>query len=70
MLKLHREIGIVVIGALTKGCREAIEKHLKDLIPFFTQSLESTHKFIRSNAMWTLSRQKKPVLLQQLTIFA
>ncbi|KAL1921910.1 uncharacterized protein VTP21DRAFT_10552 [Calcarisporiella thermophila] len=55
----HRECGILALGAVSEGCMDGIEPHLKDLVPYLIQSLNDAKPLVRSITCWTLGRYSR-----------
>ncbi|KLO11081.1 ARM repeat-containing protein [Schizopora paradoxa] len=53
---LHRESGILALGAMAEGCIDAIEPHLPTLIPYLINMLNDPKPLVRSITCWTLGR--------------
>ncbi|KDQ56392.1 hypothetical protein JAAARDRAFT_132617 [Jaapia argillacea MUCL 33604] len=53
---LHRESGILALGAMAEGCIDAIEPHLPMLIPYLITTLGDPKPLVRSITCWTLGR--------------
>ncbi|KAL9937734.1 hypothetical protein V8E36_003279 [Tilletia maclaganii] len=53
---LHRESGILALGAIAQGCIGGIQPHLPNLVPLLINTFQDTKPLVRSIACWTLSR--------------
>lgn len=52
----YRESAILVLGAISEGCMNAMVPYLPELCTFFIKALSDQKPLIRSIACWTLSR--------------
>eukprot|EP01065_Artemidia_motanka_P051105 TRINITY_DN8903_c0_g1_i1.p1 TRINITY_DN8903_c0_g1~~TRINITY_DN8903_c0_g1_i1.p1 ORF type:complete len:629 (+),score=121.07 TRINITY_DN8903_c0_g1_i1:241-1887(+) len=54
----QQEVAVLALGAIAKGCNDAVEPHLDQLIQHLLNLIESNSTFflVRSIACWTLSR--------------
>ncbi|ORZ18863.1 armadillo-type protein [Absidia repens] len=53
---IHRECGILTLGAVAEGGMQSIAHHLPQLIPFLLTQLNDTKPLVRSITCWTLGR--------------
>lgn len=53
---LERESAILALGAMAEGCIDAIEEHLKVLVPYLINTLNDPKPLVRSITCWTLGR--------------
>ncbi|KAI7899319.1 armadillo-type protein [Cokeromyces recurvatus] len=53
---LHRECGILALGAAAEGGMQEIAPHLPDLVPYLLNHLNDPKPLVRSITCWTLGR--------------
>ncbi|CAO3597936.1 unnamed protein product [Absidia cylindrospora] len=53
---LHRECGILALGAVAEGGMQDIAPHLPELVPFLLTQLNDAKPLVRSITCWTLGR--------------
>mmetsp|Transcript_1835 Transcript_1835/g.3087 ORF Transcript_1835/g.3087 Transcript_1835/m.3087 type:complete len:926 (+) Transcript_1835:171-2948(+) len=51
-----REAALLALGALTRGCMDALEEHLPGLVPFLLEQVQDRSSLVRSITLWTLSK--------------
>ncbi len=49
-------MGILALGIIAKGAKEAIYNHFENIFPFLMSSIDNQEPFVQSIACWTLSR--------------
>jgi len=53
---MFRETGILALGTIARGARDAIKNHFQNLSQFLMNSLANDQPLVRSIACWTLSK--------------
>ncbi|KAI8990158.1 armadillo-type protein [Pilobolus umbonatus] len=53
---LHRECGILALGAAAEGGMQEISPHLPELVPYLLNNLNDPKPLVRSITCWTLGR--------------
>lgn len=52
----NREVGVLVLGAISIGCTEEVTPHLPQLVEYLIKLLDDPVHAVRTIACWTLSR--------------
>ena len=61
---VHRESGILVLGAISDGCSSGMAEHLPKIVPYLIQRLSDKKALVRSITCWTLSRYSNWIVQQ------
>ncbi|KAG0171138.1 hypothetical protein DFQ28_003896 [Apophysomyces sp. BC1034] len=53
---MHKECGILALGAAAEGCKSEMAPHLPELTPYLLNNLNDPKPLVRSITCWTLGR--------------
>ncbi|KAI9296043.1 ARM repeat-containing protein [Neoconidiobolus thromboides FSU 785] len=65
---LHRECGILILGAISEGCTQGLEPHLPNLIEYLIKSIDDEQPLIRTITCWAISRYSQWIIQSHSTL--